>query len=190
MRYKKVKTFLIGLTCIAAAIAASRLCHHATQGFRLTKISSNLIDKTPIEASASDQKLLQELLAQKFHYLGRGLQSFVFASEDGRYVVKVFNNRYQRKLQLFSFLSHFPIINYWAKQRAAYFDKKLHLTFESYQIAREEMAEQTGLVYTSVLPPTSPLNWSSSTGSTSLIRSIRTRRVSSSKNAPRSFTPL
>ncbi|MBI2812053.1 MAG: hypothetical protein HYX67_14650 [Candidatus Melainabacteria bacterium] len=86
--------------------------------------------------------------------MGRGLQSFVFASEDGHYVVKVFNNRYQHKVQLFSLLSHFPLIQYWAKQRAAYFDKKLKRTFASYRIAQEEMAEQTGLVYTHLAPTT------------------------------------
>ena len=137
---------MLSISC--ASIATARFCHHQTKGFSMSKIRSNL------EGQWHEPGVLPlpPLLQQKFHFLGRGLQSFVFSSEDGQYVLKIFNNRYQRKIQLFSLLSHLPGISSWSKERAAYFEKKLHQTFASYQIAFEEMQDQTGLIYIHLSP--------------------------------------
>lgn len=111
------------------------------------------MDQAPLSCSVETEKaFLNALLQQKFVFLGRGLQSFVFASEDGEYVLKVFNNRYQRKIQLFSFFSYFPFIGHWAKERACYYQGKLAKTFNSYQIAFHEMKDLTGLIYVHLLP--------------------------------------
>lgn len=84
--------------------------------------------------------------------MGRGLQCFAFESEDKQYVLKLFNNRYQRKIALFSLLSHCPFIEEWANANRHYFEGKLAKTFQSYQIAFEEMQDQTGLVYSHLYP--------------------------------------
>ena len=60
-----------------------------TDNFRLSKIA--LCDTH----SPSDIPLTPEirsLLNQPFHYLAKGSQSYVFASEDGRYVLKLFKD--------------------------------------------------------------------------------------------------
>ena len=210
LKFKKVGIVLL---CVIAAIGIARFCHHATKGFRLSKIRDNLLTEvhpaeiypfhlnrtqenrikssqfsnqragsmlnstlTPpfdskIEAfnrfscgyvsggrgiSVEEREFIATLFKQKFHYIGRGLQSFVFASEDEKYVLKLFNNRYQTKIKLFSLLSHFPFMGPWASSQAEYFQDKLLKTFKSYEIAFDEMRDKTGLLYTH-LSPTSNL---------------------------------
>ncbi|MBS0604355.1 MAG: hypothetical protein JSS60_04865 [Verrucomicrobia bacterium] len=144
----KVKKAVLASGFILAAICTARFCHHATRGFQLSKIQSNLyIEKPPVAANEKEAEFISSLFKQKFRYLGRGLQSFVFLSEDEEYVLKLFNNRYQKKIQLFSLLSSFPLVNHWASMRAQYFDEKLDKTFKSYQIAFSEMQDKTGLLY-------------------------------------------
>lgn len=154
MNFKnKLKPFLLICCCAISFIALARFCHRQTEGFRVSKIQPNLIDTSTLSTSnETDKEFLKQLFQQKFTFLGRGLQSFVFASEDGKYVLKIFNNRYQRKIFLFSLLSHFPVLGNWAGHRATYYQDKLLRTFNSYQIAFTEMHDQTGLIYTHLLP--------------------------------------
>lgn len=154
MNFKiKAKSFFKFACLVIGAIAIARFCHHKTQGFQITKIQPNLIETSTLVSSSDEQReFLNALFQQKFSFFGRGLQSFVFASQDGQYVVKVFNNRYQQKIALFSFLSHFPWIGHFAKERATYYRDKLTKTFNSYQIAFDEMKDKTGLIYAHLFP--------------------------------------
>lgn len=148
-----IKRALFYSTCFLAVIATSRFCHHATQGFRLSKVRANLFKQEKVsQVEESDREFLTHLFKQKFHFLGRGLQSFAFESEDGNYVLKLLNNRHQKKIELFSLLTHFPMISSWAKKQADYFGAKLDKTFQSYEIAFEEMREKTGLLYIHLYP--------------------------------------
>lgn len=149
MNFNKIlKTIVILCVSISTVIAIARFCHRETQGFKLTKIQGNLCqDSFFIPQTQEDKKLLTTLFHQTFTFLGRGLQSFVFVSEDGEYVLKIFNNRYQQKIFLFSLLEHVPWIGPWAKERQNYFRTKLAKTWESYQLAFTEMKNQTGLIY-------------------------------------------
>ncbi len=147
-----VKTLLFVSVSTLGLIVLSRFCHRQTEGFQLTKIQDNLIQSDLAMSSEQDKTFLRELFKQKFVFFGRGLQSFAFASEDGRYVIKVFNNRYQQKIALFSFCSHVPFLGSWAGKRAQYYRGKLARTFNSYQLAFDEMRPQTGLIYTHLSP--------------------------------------
>jgi hypothetical protein len=149
----KIKPLLIFSLCLISTIALARFCHHQTEGFRLAKIQHNmLVDHPVVQTNEEEKALLNIFLQKKFTFLGRGLQSFAFASEDGEYVLKIFNNRYQRKICFFSLLSHAPLIDHWAKDRATYYQGKLAKTFHSYQIAFSEMKDQTGLVFVHLHP--------------------------------------
>jgi len=143
---KVAKRFLRIVGVLLAIFATARLCHHATRGFCLSKVQSNLCHSRD---TTTDQEaaFVDSLFAQKFHFLGRGLQSFVFLSEDGQYVLKLFNNRYQRKIHLFSLLSHLPLVSTWSQERVHYYQTKLAKTFASYTLAFDAMQEKTGLLY-------------------------------------------
>lgn len=75
---KKAVVFFVLVMCALYAPVAYKAL---TGGFRLGKLSLDL----PVHPTAA-----VELPAQEFTYLGRGAQSFVFASDDGRYVLKLF----------------------------------------------------------------------------------------------------
>lgn len=146
------KNIFFSISCLIGVLSIARFCHHATQGFALSKIQENLINSNPIPTSEDQKAWLGSLKTQKFHYLARGMQSFAFESEDGQYVLKLFNNRYQRNIQFFSLLSHFPCIKTWALSRMHYFENKLCKAFNSYQIAYDQMPQQTGLLYAHLYP--------------------------------------
>lgn len=117
---------------LLAVYALSRFCHHQTAGFSMAKIKDNTF---PVEMEAQEINLKGE-----FRYLGRGLQSFSFLSEDGQTVLKIFNNRYQSRLFWYPF---FPFM----EKKITLAKSKLKRNFNSYKIAFDELKEETGLLY-------------------------------------------
>jgi hypothetical protein len=117
---------------IVSTIGVARFCHYQTAGFRMSKIAQNYILGEKVEPPDAQTNAI---LGQKFRYLGRGMQSFAFVSEDDKYVLKLFNNKYQKKL--------------YNKELCA---QKLQKTFNSYKIAYSLMKEECGLVYMQLSP--------------------------------------
>lgn len=148
----RLKTVFSTLCLIALAIGAARFCHHQTRGFRLSKIAESTTPRPKEALEENCPAPIASLLDQQFHYFARGKQSFVFLSEDGEYVLKIFNNTYQRKIKAMHLLSFLPWIGQWAKEKELYFQSKLHRTFQSYQIAMSQMQEKSGLCYTHLFP--------------------------------------
>ena len=120
----------------------ARFCHHQTKGFRFSKLEQNT---SCLENQISEPMPpeLQSACHQTFTYLGRGLQSFSFVSEDGQMVLKIFNNRYRRKL----YWLQFPLVRHLSKEKIAYLRHKWEKTFFSYQISAENLREESGLLY-------------------------------------------
>ncbi|MEN9343498.1 MAG: hypothetical protein RLZZ453_285 [Chlamydiota bacterium] len=121
---------------LLSVIAISRFCHHQTKGFALYKIRDNLPLDTTFEYGHIDHSFFE----QKFYFLSRGKQSFVFVSEDGQHVIKLFDNKHQR----------YPLSFFQDTEKA-------RKAFKSYALAFNEMQNQTALVYvhakkTSTLP--------------------------------------
>ena len=75
----------------------------------------------------------QEILNQPFHYLARGGQMFVFASQDGKYVIKFFKNTPN---------SLVPLRKYHSKKRS-----KLIRDIEGYLLAFKRVPKESGLVF-------------------------------------------
>ena len=127
-------------------VGVARFCHHRTNGFKMTKIRANCPRSEVVEVS-SLPKDLESSLAQPFTYLGRGKQSFAFLSADKTTVLKLFNNRYQRKIFWYSLL---PFL----KDQALYNRTKLERLSTSYALAFEELQSKTGLLYLHLSPTT------------------------------------
>ncbi len=131
--YKKLLTLSLYL---AAFILIARFCHKQTDGFRMSKITRNTIEGSCPPPSQE----IEEILSQKFTYLARGLQSFVFVSEDEKYVLKIFNNKYQEKIFYTSF---FPFL----KEKQKLYESKLQKTFNSYNLAFDRLKEEAAIIY-------------------------------------------
>ena len=74
-----------------------RLYYAVTDGFTIENITSSLPFDESLETrplNEEEKTLVDLILDQKFTYLGKGCQSYVFLSEDQQYVLKFF--KYQR----------------------------------------------------------------------------------------------
>lgn len=131
---------------LCAIVPIARFCHYQTRGMILTKFLHNT---APFEAkNVPMAKETKELLDQKFIYFARGLQSFSFLSEDGKTVLKIFNNRYQRRLY---FLRWLPS-SAWKHSRINYNLAKWEQTFRSYQLSNDLLQKETGLIHMQLSP--------------------------------------
>ncbi len=117
-----------------------RLCHRATDGFALVNVYAPPGDNSDWKRSDSPDPTL---LTQTYHYLNCGSQSYVFVSEDGKTVLKLFKFQHMRTPP---WLDPLPSVGKLGEKRA----KKreiLEKTFNSYSIAYDYLREETGLLY-------------------------------------------
>ena len=131
---------------IIAACALQWSCHKATDGFAIEKISSSLPFHPEWEVEA-EQKEIEAIAKQKFYYLAKGAQCFVFASEDGKTVLKFFRHSHMRAplwLTLFSFTG---ALETWRLEKIGKHEGKLGKDFASYKLAYETMRERTGISF-------------------------------------------
>lgn len=135
---------------ILSLYGLGRLYYHVTGGFMVANITSDFAFQPQWEVKPlveSELKELEVAIDQPYHYLGKGCQSYVFASEDGLYVIKFF--KYQR-YRLQSWLSYFPPLPAVVKYRQEKIEKKwnkLDGFVQSWKIAFENLKDETGLVY-------------------------------------------
>lgn len=99
--------------------------------------------KTPPIAEKEKKELLH-ILNQKFTYLTRGTQTYVFLSQDGKYVLKFFK---QKVIRPRTWLALIPVgFNpYYQEQQER--TKIAHDTFLACITAYKELKKETGLLY-------------------------------------------
>lgn len=113
------------------------VCHKATSGFALNRIQ---FSDQPIQNETVDPSILT-LLDQPFDYLACGNQSYVFASKDGKYVLKFFKYINHNTP---SWTSKVPLLNRFRSFRASRQERiawKINRDFQSYQIAFEKFRD-------------------------------------------------
>jgi hypothetical protein len=120
-------------------------CKAQTDGFAVSKIQSSF----PVEEGAENPAFSEEIdaaLAQPFTYLGRGAQCFVFASQDGNYVLKFLHVSH---IEASWFLRHVPLpffLQKWRAEKVLRKEQKHAKDFTSYQIANSLLKDETGLL--------------------------------------------
>jgi len=123
--------------------------HQLSAGFRLQKIAFSIPENTEWETFLPEKEKgeVRKILQQKFTYLDKGRQSYVFLSEDGKYVLKLFRYHLVRK----RFSLYIPyFLKFWDKDAGRkLFAKKGQFEnwMESYKLAFEKLKEETGLIY-------------------------------------------
>jgi hypothetical protein len=139
---KKRYKILLGITCF---FTLNLTCKLLTKDFDLQNIVSP-VSSGSIAHHPEHDPSVKSILNQPFRYLARGHQSFVFASEDGEYVLKLFVPHYA-KLVVFGIGFHFTLLPLM-KSTYNYFGKntqKEHLEkdFESYVNAFRFFKDET-----------------------------------------------
>jgi hypothetical protein len=125
---------------MACFFSVAKFCKQQTGSFTLTRITSHLNFRPEWEvAPASSEELSQirKIVDQPFSFLGKGAQSFVFASADGNYVIKFFRHHHMST----------PFWLRWCRKTVAKRESKLNKDFTSYKIAYENLREETGLIF-------------------------------------------
>jgi len=116
--------------------------HWAKDGFDIKRTHF------PLEIVASDplDGKVSLALSQPYHYLSRGHQCYAFESADGKYILKL--PRYDRYTLPFWLRScQFRFLEDYREEQRADKEKRLYFTLNSFQIAFEELKEETALLY-------------------------------------------
>jgi len=132
--------FIILFVCVG------HFCRKQTDDFTLLAIRSH----RPYDSSwetAPPSSEVRAALNQPYTYYGKGGQSFIFFSQDGKFVLKFFK---QKVFTYPAYLEYFPIPfvidKYKAKKRWKRQDKLLR-DFSSYKASFEELQEETGVLF-------------------------------------------
>lgn len=136
------KKILYLLLITLSFVGLQDFCHKKTQGFTLAKARSAQKHTKKQSLDADKVTSLRPLLSQPFYFLKKGLQCYVFISEDSNYVLKLFR---WKELEPSRFSKLLP--SSWTQSSTLQKQKKKELDFTSYQIAWDALQEETGLIF-------------------------------------------
>lgn len=150
LKQKWLIRLFIFVVIIAAAYGSGRLYYRVTGGFTISNITAELPydprwDMRPL--TTNETSLVDSILSQKFRYLGKGCQSYVFLSDDGNYVIKFFKYQRFRTQPWVNFFSFIPAVDRYRLRKVEKKQNKLEGFYSSWKIAFEDLMSETGLVY-------------------------------------------
>lgn len=144
MYLRVLRILLYTVVAIASFLSLERLCHLATDGFSVLKITHKLPQSPRAEEPTPP---IHTILSQSFRYLDSGAQSYVFLSEDEQYVIKFFKFQHMRIPQWINYVPLPKNLEEYRHHKIAKKNKVIEKLFLSYQIGYNLLQEETGLVY-------------------------------------------
>ncbi len=142
---------LIGLTLtIAIVFFISRGYYRLTDGFRVSSMTYDMPYNPSWEIqplSKKDQAEVDSILSQPFNYVGKGAQSYVFTSEDDKYVIKFFKFRHLRPSWIIDALPEWDFLKDYREKIRERKNKLIMVVFSGYKLAYEELKSESGIVY-------------------------------------------
>jgi hypothetical protein len=147
---KYLKFFIILCVFLSASYGIGRLYYRLTGGFMESNITSDLAYNPRWKTSSlsdQDKISLNTALEQRYIYLGKGCQSYVFLSQDGKYVIKFFKYQRFRPRTWFNFLTFIPAVENYQIKKVEQKKHKLESIFNSWKIAYENLRAETGIIY-------------------------------------------
>lgn len=147
---RKFRVVLCIPLAIALFLSIERLCHLATDGFMITRITHAL--QEPSHDLHDVSANLSLILSQPFTYLASGAQSYVFVSQDNRYVIKFFKFHHLRIPPWIASLPLPHFLNTYRQAKIAKKNRALAKTLDSHKIAATLLPKETALVYLHLYP--------------------------------------
>lgn len=151
MKNKKITKWMLFIVVpVIFCFGMGKLYYSLTAGFSIGQITSDLSYNPEWEThllSSTEKEAVNTALDQEYTYLGKGCQSYVFASQDGNYVIKFFKHQHfrpQRWINLFTFI---PSIKKYQEVSKDVKRKKLEKLFIGCKIAFEDLKTETGIIY-------------------------------------------
>lgn len=146
MKSRYLKFLLISIALLALFYGVGRLYYQVTGGFLVSNITSGHgYDSRWETAEASEET--KKALDQKFTYLGKGCQSYVFASDDGAYVLKFFKYQRFRPQNWVNYFRFIPVVDNLQLEKIEKKKNKLEAIYTSWKIANDHLRPETGVVY-------------------------------------------
>lgn len=127
--------------------------YHLTGGFKISKIVFHRYSDTFYDHrfERGDGEFLARILQQRFRFLGKGCQVYAFASQDGKYVLKLlklhrYKTPFRRKFS--AFLKNFAVGQEGRIKKLQLQEKiRLASAFAGYQLAMDALKEEAALAY-------------------------------------------
>ncbi|NGX32509.1 MAG: hypothetical protein K1060chlam4_00557 [Candidatus Anoxychlamydiales bacterium] len=145
MKFLKIPLKIISLIALIAVFSKAWVFYSSS--FRLDKIEPKELFLNHFEINILENKDLSAIFNQKYRFLSKGRQSFVFVSDDNRYVLKLFRYHRYRQSIFCNLISSFEIAK---KYTTKIQDEKNDLYYESmnsYKLAYEKLKDETATIY-------------------------------------------
>jgi hypothetical protein len=137
MKYLVIALVLLGVSWWGYDVAIDN-CH--TSNFYLTK--------WPVVTPTEKPDGLKKILSQPFTYLGKGRQFYVYASSDGKWVLKFMKCQ---RMNVSLFYEALPMPDYFNEARIKRLmakEERVMRIFTSLQLAQNVLSDLTGVYYT------------------------------------------
>lgn len=145
----------LSLIALCAAFCLRGAYYTLSEGFSLRRIKAPVLfsdDLSMPPPSDSTLKTLTDISSQQFRYLKKGSQAYAFASEDGRYILKLFKLHHLQSADWLSSIPAFGIIRQYRDNLVHRRQYRIGLTLSSYKLAAEHLPDECALLYTQILP--------------------------------------
>lgn len=140
-----MRKILFSLLVILSVMALFRTKTNILDGFALSKIVFSTCGSLKSSFSTQDNpKEILSILGQKFFYLGKGRQAFVFESKDKKYVIKILR---KDRLCYPIWIKWFPFFSHFQKKIKKQKDNKHTSWVNSFSLANTYAKNETGIVY-------------------------------------------
>lgn len=94
MKLKKQSTFALLFFLVLVLMSIGRFAFKKSSAFGLKNICSNLAPREEWHVPPSDTTLIKAILSQPFFYVGNSANTYLFLSEDKRYILKFFKMKH------------------------------------------------------------------------------------------------
>lgn len=144
---RKICVIVVGIGFI---YALGRLYFAVTAGFTVDNITAHLPSDPRWQIAKplpEEDSIISKALSQPYTYLGKGCQSYVFASEDGAYVIKFIKFQRFRPQYWLDQLSSLPWFADFYKEKSKEKQYKLDKLFTSWKLAYENLKQETGVLF-------------------------------------------
>jgi hypothetical protein len=149
------RLFLGVLAAFLIILVLTRGYYRLTDDFRLANMTHPMPYQTeweipPLDALEKNQ--LDQILKQTFYYIGKGAQSYAFASEDKQYVLKFFKFKHLKPSWFVDMLPSIPPFERYRNTQALRKQRKLEGVFVGYRLAYDLHRKESGLIYIHLNP--------------------------------------
>ncbi len=148
---KKWLLWLIRLTIIlVVGFFMVRGYFRLTDDFRISNMTYEIPHNPDWEIpplSPEEQAQLDACLNQPYNYIGKGAQSYAFASEDGKYVIKFFKFKHLKPNWIVDALPDWGFLKDYRNSNRERKNRLIISVFSGYKLAYDEMRNESGIIY-------------------------------------------